>query len=106
MIGISSALGETILITDPDRAEARNAMLRSGARPRLKFPRLGSGIIRESSSPLALDDPGTDGRPGLQARVALDTRVDRLDNLLPRFGWRIVSRHPSRESCSTSGSYG
>ena len=94
LIAISSALGETILITDPERAEARNAVLRSGARPPLKFPRLGAGIIRDSGSPLALDEPGTDGRPGLQARVALERHVDRLDNLLPRFGWRIVSRHP------------
>jgi len=94
LIAMSSALGEAILITDPEKAEARNAMLRAGNRPPPRFPRLGTGIIRDSESPAALDLPGTDGRPGLQARVALDKRVDRLDNLLPTFGWRIVSRHP------------
>jgi 2-polyprenyl-6-methoxyphenol hydroxylase-like FAD-dependent oxidoreductase len=94
LIAMSSALGEAILITDPEKAAARNAMLRAGNRPPPRFPRLGAGIIRDSESPAALDLPGTDGRPGLQARVALDKRVDRLDNLLPKFGWRIVSRHP------------
>ena len=94
LIAISSALGETILITDPERARARDEMLRSGVRPPMRFPRLGDGVIRDPSSPLALDQPGTDGRPSLQARVALDKRVDLLDNLLPGSGWRIVSRHP------------
>jgi len=95
LIAMSSALGAAILITDPEQAEARNAMLRAGNRPPPRFPRLGPGVIRDSESPAALDLPGTDGRPGLQARVALDKKVDRLDNLLePGFGWRIVSRHP------------
>jgi len=94
LIAMSSALGDAILITDPEKAEARNAMLRAGNRPPPRFPRLGPGIIRDSDSPAALDVAATDGRPGLQARVARGKQVDRLDNLLPKFGWRIVSRHP------------
>jgi len=99
LIDLSSAMGASILITDPQQAEVRNSALRSGNRPRPQFPRIGDGIVMPADSPLALS--GTDGRPGLQARVAKGRRVDRLDNLLPASGWRIVSRHPiAREAFS------
>jgi hypothetical protein len=84
------ALGSTILATGEEEAQARNEMLRSGHVPKPEKPPLGSGISRTGSSAGAAD---VEGRPSLQARVALGTRVDRLDNLLPRTGWRIVSRH-------------
>ena len=92
-IELSCALGSTILTTDPEQAQARDAMLRSGQAPRPAAPRLGSVIVRSPEAPGAVDAPGADGRPSLQGRVALDTHVDRLDNHFPRRGWRIVSRH-------------
>ena len=93
-IELSCNLGATILTTDPERAKIRNEMLRSGQGPRPAPPRLGSVIVRSPEAPHALDAPGGDGRPSLQARVALDKHVDRLDNHFPGRGWRIVSRHP------------
>lgn len=92
-IELSCRLGATILTTDAEKAELRNEMLRSGQGPKPVIPRLGDGIVRSLSAPGALDAPGSDGRPSLQARVALDTHVDRLDNHFPTRGWRVVSRH-------------
>ena len=91
LIRLAMALGSTILITGEEEARARNEMLRSGHGPKPEKPPLGGGISRAGASAGAAD---VEGRPSLQARVALGTRVDRLDNLLPRTGWRIVSRHP------------
>ena len=93
-IELSCRLGATILTTDPEQAKIRNEMLRSGHAPAPVLPRLGHGLVRSPEAVGALDAPGADGRPSLQARVALDTRVDRLDNHFPARGWRIVSRHP------------
>ena len=93
-IELSCRLGATILTTDPAQAEIRNEMLRSGQGPAPVIPRLGNVIVRSPDAPGALDAPGADGRPSLQARVALDTHVDRLDNHFPARGWRLVSRHP------------
>jgi 2-polyprenyl-6-methoxyphenol hydroxylase-like FAD-dependent oxidoreductase len=93
-IALSSGLGSTILTTDPERARLRNEMLRSGRGPRPEAPRLGAGISAPDMAESGAGTPGLVRRPSLQARVALGTRVDRLDNLLPRRGWRIVSRHP------------
>jgi len=92
LIGRSMALGSTILTTDPEKAKARDEMLRSGRAPTPEVPRLGSGIADAGVGSGAADSVAA-GRPSLQARVALGTRVDRLDNLLPKQGWRIVSRH-------------
>ncbi len=96
-IELSCRLGATILTTDPERAKIRNDMLRSGRGPAPVIPRLGNGIVRSSDAPGALEAPGGDGRPSLQARVALDTHVDRLDNHFSARGWRMVSRHPVPE---------
>jgi 3-(3-hydroxy-phenyl)propionate hydroxylase len=101
LIALSSALGSTILETDPDRARARDEALRSGRGPAAGFPRIPDGLVRRPGAAGGLEAPGADGRPGLQARVALGTRVARLDDLLPRRGWRIVSRHPVPETLFT-----
>lgn len=94
IIHMSIALGETVLITDPEQARLRDELLRSGRGPRPPlFPRLTAGIVRPTDHPQAIDAAEADGRPARQARVALDGHVDRLDNHFPRPGWRIVSRH-------------
>ncbi len=93
-IELSCRLGATILTTDPEKAKVRNEMLRSGGGPRPAVPRLGNVLVRSPDAPGALDAPGADGRPSVQARVALNTSVDRLDNHFATRGWRIVSRHP------------
>jgi len=94
IIGMSIAVGETVLITDPEEARQRDELLRSGAGPRPPlFPRLRAGLVRSPDHPGAIDAPQADGRPARQARVALDGRVARLDDQFPRSGWRIVSRH-------------
>ena len=94
IIHMSIALGETVLITDPEQARIRDELLRSGRGPRPPlFPRLTAGIVRPLDHPDAIDAAEADGRPARQARVALDGHVDRLDNHFQRPGWRIVSRH-------------
>ena len=95
MIDMSIAVGELVLVTDPEKARLRDEMLRSGEPPRPPlFPRLIAGIVRP---PHAGNSSEADGRPALQARVAMHGRVDRLDNQFPHPGWRIVSRHPVPE---------
>ncbi|GAA3311174.1 hypothetical protein GCM10020295_80200 [Streptomyces cinereospinus] len=82
------ALGELWNTRDPQAAHRRDEMLRMGTVPPAPiFPRLGEGIVVPESA----DSPVTDGRPAPQARVALDGRVDRLDEF--GHGWKIVSRH-------------
>jgi 2-polyprenyl-6-methoxyphenol hydroxylase-like FAD-dependent oxidoreductase len=85
----SMAFGEMVLMRDPDLARQRDEMLRAGNVPTPPmFPRLGTGIVAEGSE----QERGTAvGRLSPQARVALDSRVDRLDEF--GSGWRIVSRH-------------
>ena len=91
LIEMSIAVGNLVLISDPEQARQRDEMLRSGHAPSAPiFPRLGSGIVRPPESP---DTHQTDGRPSRQARVALGSRVDRLDQFL-RQGWKIICRHP------------
>ena len=95
VIDMSIAVGNMVLMTDPEQARQRDEMLRSGKGPEApRFPRLGDGIVRPSGSPLS---HVTDGRPSLQARAALGRRVDRLDQFLTP-GWAIISRHPVPES--------
>lgn len=94
LIDMSIAVGETVLVTDPEQARLRDEMLRAGQLPRAPlFPRLVAGIVRAPDGPDALDAAEADGRPALQARVALDGTVDRLDEHFARPGWRIVTRH-------------
>jgi hypothetical protein len=94
LIDMSIAVGQTVLVTDPEQARLRDDQLRSGLAPRPPlFPRLGAGIVRAPDAPDALDAAEADGRPALQARVAIDGTVDRLDEHFARPGWRIVSRH-------------
>jgi 2-polyprenyl-6-methoxyphenol hydroxylase-like FAD-dependent oxidoreductase len=93
LIAMACAQGNMILTRDPVQAAARNEMLRSNSRPPRVFPRLTTGIVRGAGVDGAPDGIGSVGRPGLQARVALDKRVDRLDEFVAP-GWRIVSRHP------------
>ena len=88
IIKMSMAVGETCLMFDPVKAKQRDDMLRSGWRPTPEpFPRLGEGVVTRNPS------ADMDGRPSFQGRVALDKRVDRLDEFL-KPGWRIVGRHP------------
>ena len=91
IIEMSIAVGNLVLMSDPEQARQRDEMLRSGHAPRAPiFPRLGSGIVRAQDSP---DAHPTDGRPSRQARVALGRRIDRLDQFQKQ-GWKIISRHP------------
>ena len=91
LIEMSIAVGNLVLMSDPEQARQRDEMLRSGHAPRAPiFPRLGAGIVRPEGS---LDSHQTDGRPSRQARVAFGRRVDRLDQFL-KPGWKIISRHP------------
>ncbi len=88
---MSNAVGNLVLMSDPEQARQRDEMLRSGHAPRAPiFPRLGPGIIRPQDSP---QSDHLDGRPSRQARAALGRRVDRLDQFMKR-GWKIISRHP------------
>lgn len=95
LIEMACAQGRMILATDPEQIRVRDERLRSGTGPRPAFPRLTSGVVRPPGSPDGYDGPGGDGRPSLQARVALGRQVGRLDDLIEP-GWRIVSRHPVR----------
>ena len=91
IIEMSIAVGNLVLMSDPEQARQRDEMLRSGQAPRAPiFPRLGSGIVRSQDSPEAHQ---ADGRPSRQARVALGRRIDRMDQFL-KPGWKIISRHP------------
>ncbi len=91
IIDMSIAVGNMVLMTDPEQAKQRDDMLRSGKVPEAPtFPRIGEGIVRSPDSPAAHP---TDGRLSLQARVACGRRVNRLDEFVGR-GWRILSRHP------------
>ncbi len=95
VVHMSIAVGDMVLMTDPEQARHRDDMLRAGKVPEAPvFPRLGEGIVRPSASP---DAHATDGRPSMQARVAFGRRVDRIDEFV-RPGWRIVSRHPVPDS--------
>lgn len=93
LIEMACNQGRLILATDPEQIRVRDEVLRSGKGPRPAFPRLTSGVVRPPGATDGYDGPGGDGRPSLQARVALGSQVGRLDDLL-RPGWRIVSRHP------------
>ncbi|MFK4122381.1 bifunctional 3-(3-hydroxy-phenyl)propionate/3-hydroxycinnamic acid hydroxylase [Streptomyces longwoodensis] len=86
---ISMAFGDLVLMRDPEAARQRDEMLRSGNVPTPPiFPRLGPGIVARGPE----EELGRAvGRLSPQARVALDGRVDRLDEF--GSGWRIVSRH-------------
>ena len=94
-IEMSMEVGRMVLMTDPEQARRRDELLRSGPPPRPPlFPRLTSGIVRGPDAPRALDGPGGDGRPSLQARVAHAGRAARLDDHFPAEpSWRIVARH-------------
>ncbi len=88
---MSNAVGNLVLMHDPEQARQRDEMLRAGHAPRAPiFPRLGPGIVRSPDSPSSHQ---TDGRPSRQGRAALGRRVDRLDQFMKR-GWKIISRHP------------
>jgi 2-polyprenyl-6-methoxyphenol hydroxylase-like FAD-dependent oxidoreductase len=88
---MSNAVGNLVLMHDPEQARQRDEMLRAGHAPRAPvFPRLGPGIVRSPDSP---NSHPTDGRPSRQGRAALGRRVDRLDQFMKR-GWKIISRHP------------
>ncbi len=98
IIDMSTAVGNMVLMTDPEQARQRDEALRSGKGLEApQFPRLGEGIIRVSTSPAAHP---TDGRPSIQGRAAFGRRVDRLDQFL-RPGWKIISRHPISDTVLT-----
>ncbi len=95
LIEMSMAVGQMVLLRDPEAGRQRDEMLRSGNLPRPPvFPRLGKGVVAEADAP---DGAGANGRPSLQARVAFNGRVDRLDQFSPG-KWKIVSRHPVAEA--------
>jgi 2-polyprenyl-6-methoxyphenol hydroxylase-like FAD-dependent oxidoreductase len=90
VIAMSMEVGDNVQVTDPELGRQRDEALRAGkTAPPALFPRLGSGIVRRSDHPDAID---AEGRPALQARVALGARVDRLDQF-QKAGWRILARH-------------
>jgi len=92
---MSMAVGQMVLLRDPEAGRQRDEMLRSGNLPRPPvFPRLGKGVVAEADDP---DGAGANGRPSPQARVAFNGRVDRLDQFSPG-KWKIVSRHPVAEA--------
>ena len=92
---MSNAVGNLVLMSDPEQARQRDEMLRAGHAPRAPiFPRLGPGIVRSSD---ALASHPSDGRPSRQARAALHQRVDRLDQFMKQ-SWKIISRHPVPQS--------
>ena len=94
LIGLSSAIGQRVQITDPQEARRRDDALRAantGTKTRRSppFPRLGDGLVR------GLDDAdanGLDGLPSIQGRVIFDGKISRLDEFL-RPGWTILARH-------------
>ncbi len=88
---ISMAFGELVLMRDPEAARQRDEMLRAGNVPTPPlFPRLGPGIVARGPE----DELGSAvGRLSPQARVALDRRVNRLDEFGSGSGWRIIARH-------------
>ena len=98
VIDMSIAVGNLVLMTDPEQARQRDQALQSGKGPEApQFPRLGDGIVRASTSPATHP---TDGRPSIQGRAALGRRVDRLDQFL-KPGWKIISRHPISDTLLT-----
>ena len=94
LIGLSSAIGQRVQITDPEAAKRRDDALRAAntgikARRSPPFPRLGDGLVRSAT---ANDAHPLDGLPAIQGRVILKGKVDRLDQFL-KTGWTILSRH-------------
>ncbi len=95
IIKMASDNGRMVLMTDPEQARLRDDALRANSGPPPQgFPRLGPGVVRSTESS---DSHDTDGRPSLQARVAVGKRVDRLDQFLRR-GWKVISRHAVSQS--------
>lgn len=87
-IDMAMSVGRVALVTDPEAARRRDEMLRAGTGPRPPaFPKLVDGILPAKENRL-----GVEGRPSLQARVALKDKIDRLDEFLEP-GWVLVSRH-------------
>ncbi|WP_328609566.1 bifunctional 3-(3-hydroxy-phenyl)propionate/3-hydroxycinnamic acid hydroxylase [Amycolatopsis sp. NBC_00345] len=91
MIEMSMAVGDMVLLTDPEAAARRDELLRTegGPLPPL-FPRLGPGLVRRAEQPAASD---VDGRPARQGRVVWQGRLALFDDQFPLSGWRLVSRH-------------
>ena len=103
VIEMSIAVGNMVLMTDPEQARKRDDMLRSGKVPPAPvFPRLGDGIVRRADS---ADAHPTDGKPAIQARVASGDRIERFDEFL-KPGWKIISRHPVSDSLFDSRQQG
>ncbi|KAN0099832.1 bifunctional 3-propionate/3-hydroxycinnamic acid hydroxylase [Hyaloscypha variabilis] len=84
---LAMKIGNLVHIRNPILAFLRNLALRCGRLPPPTMPRLGGPLLSTRE-----DATDSVGRPGWQARVALGTRVDLLDNFL-NIGWRVVSRH-------------
>ncbi len=95
LIGLSSAIGQRVQITDPQEARRRDDALRAAntsikTRRSPPFPRIGDGLVRGSSD---ADANSLDGQPSIQGRVISDGKINRLDDFL-RPGWMILARHP------------
>ncbi len=95
LIGLSSAIGQRVQITDRQEALRRDEALRAantGTKTRRSppFPRLGEGLVRGIDK---ADANGLDGQPSIQGRVIFSGKINRLDEFL-RPGWTILARHP------------
>ena len=91
MIEMSMAVGDMVLMTDPEAAARRDELLRTGGGPLPPlFPRLGEGVVRGAEHP---DWSEADGRPARQGRVVRQGTLALFDDHFPAPGWTIVSRH-------------
>lgn len=89
LIRASMALGYVVCTLDPDVAEQRDAMFRSGqAPPPEPFPGLTSGVLHTAVDGALM---GPAGSLSPQGRVRVDGREGRFDDVVGR-GWVIISR--------------
>ena len=91
LIEMSMAVGDMVLLTDPEAAARRDDLLRAqGAPLPPSFPRLGAGLVRRAEH---ADGSDADGRPARQGRVVWQGKLALFDDQFPTSGWKLVSRH-------------
>lgn len=90
LIQMSMGIGRLVLVTDPEQAQKRNEMIKSGNRPPPPAqPKLVHGIVATADSSPAIQ---IIGRPSLQGRAALRGKIGLLDDFLQP-GWKLITRH-------------